>query len=535
MAVITPQTNIKLIKCPIALDSTNQLTFSSATAQYNYFNSLPKLEFDNCTYQRKDNYMAINEDADTLQEYNYCMYQNEQYGNKWFYAFITDITYQGNEVSYVTIKTDVYQTWLFECNFKPSFIEREHTNNDTIGANTIEEDLELGEYINCTTPYQSTTGTSSYVVAGVTEIVWLPSGTLNSHSLYNGVVGGLIYIILKDMTSFDLFINEYTNASKIDAIQCVFMIPTEFQPNPTWLTIPNSSGEYSYISDTTGAYILDMINVNVPSTIGNNYSPVNNKLLCYPYRYLLASNNVGTDVVYRYEDFEYFNQSPTGLCNFYVTGAITPSCSIKISPRDYKGITGTNFEEGFMMGKYPIGSWINDIYINWLTQNGINISSNLLINLGQIVGGSMLLGTGAGTIVGATGMITGLKAINDSVSEIRKAYLTPPQAEGNLNSGDVMFSLNKLAPTFYHMSIKNEYARVIDNFFSKFGYKTNRVKMPNLTGRRNWNYIKTIDANIVGNIPQKDLEEIKGLFNRGITLWHNPSTYLDYSQTNPII
>ena len=30
------------------------------------------------------------------------------------------------------------------------------------------------------------------------------------------------------------------------------------------------------------------------------------------------------------------------------------------------------------------------------------------------------------------------------------------------------------------------------------------------------------------------MNEIKTLFNTGITLWHNTSTYLDYSQSNNI-
>ena len=84
------------------------------------------------------------------------------------------------------------------------------------------------------------------------------------------------------------------------------------------------------------------------------------------------------------------------------------------------------------------------------------------------------------------------------------------------------------------MSIKSEYAVIIDEYFSMYGYKVNLVTIPNVTGRANWNYVKTIGANIQGDIPENDLNEIKELFNNGITLWHNPETYLDYSQSNPI-
>ena len=83
--VITPDSKVKLIKNPLKLDSNNEITFSSATAQYNYFNSLPKLEFDNLTYIRKDNILKIETDDNLTFEdllgYNFCMYQNTHFDN----------------------------------------------------------------------------------------------------------------------------------------------------------------------------------------------------------------------------------------------------------------------------------------------------------------------------------------------------------------------------------------------------------------------------------------------------------------------
>ena len=80
----------------------------------------------------------------------------------------------------------------------------------------------------------------------------------------------------------------------------------------------------------------------------------------------------------------------------------------------------------------------------------------------------------------------------------------------------------------------DEYARIIDDYMTQFGYKVNSLKVPNITGRPNWNYVKTQGCNITGDIPQSDVEEIKALFNRGITIWHNPNTFLDYSQNNQL-
>ena len=85
------------------------------------------------------------------------------------------------------------------------------------------------------------------------------------------------------------------------------------------------------------------------------------------------------------------------------------------------------------------------------------------------------------------------------------------------------------------MSIKAEYARIIDEYFSAYGYKTNRVKVPNVTGRTNWNFVKTIGCYIAGDIPQEDMAKIKEMFDAGVTFWHNPATFMDYSQSNSIV
>ena len=59
--------------------------------------------------------------------------------------------------------------------------------------------------------------------------------------------------------------------------------------------------------------------------------------------------------------------------------------------------------------------------------------------------------------------------------------------------------------------------------------------MPNITGRRYWNFVKTKQVNITGDIPQDDMNEIKSYFNTGITFWHDTTKYLDYSQNNAIV
>ena len=80
-------------------------------------------------------------------------------------------------------------------------------------------------------------------------------------------------------------------------------------------------------------------------------------------------------------------------------------------------------------------------------------------------------------------------------------------------------------------SIKNEYKKTINDYFHAFGYKSNQLKLPNLTTRPRFNYVQTNEANITGNINQNYLEKIRAIFNSGITLWHTNAVG-DYAGNN---
>lgn len=122
---LQPQTNLRLLKLPFTIDNKNQLTFSTLNDQTTYFLGLTHLEIDNISYQRKDSIIRYPAHIDSIIEYNYCMYQNENYGNKYFYAFITGMRYINDGMTEIQILTDTFQTWQFDINFKESFVERE--------------------------------------------------------------------------------------------------------------------------------------------------------------------------------------------------------------------------------------------------------------------------------------------------------------------------------------------------------------------------------------------------------------------------
>lgn len=81
-------------------------------------------------------------------------------------------------------------------------------------------------------------------------------------------------------------------------------------------------------------------------------------------------------------------------------------------------------------------------------------------------------------------------------------------------------------------SLDFRYKHRIYDYFVKYGYKVNKWEKINVNSRRYFNFIKTNTCNIVGDeIPHEYLEEIKDIFNRGVTIWHvdNGANVGDYS------
>ena len=551
--VIVPNSRIRLLKSPIELDERNQLTFSNVTAQTNYFMSLPYLEYDNCTYQRKEGVIRYETEPngityEDLLGYNYCMYQNTAYDNKWFYAFITDCKYINDGMTELKIETDVIETWKFEINYKKSFIEREHTNDDSFGANLIPEDLDFGELVNASAPVSTAVGLHYYICVMSTKDIGDGQGGISSKGcLINGIYNGLNYAFFEDQGNYnaDVVANKYINYfSTSDGLDMndvigVFMCPKNLLGNNKVTRHLWKSGDtdlyfYEPSSSTSAVQLEDYI-VDDNFAMAGGYTPRNNKLLCYPYRYLLATNNSGATVVYKYE---YFVQNITVLginnIHFKTYGDISQGCSMRCVPQNYKSVSNDNYIESIPYSKYPIGAWVGDSYTNWLTQNALNMKVEDVKGTLKMVAGGIQAYKG-NAVEGLTNAASGFADIAQVEIDKYNHEFMPSQANGNLSVGDVSFSLGLNNIYFYKMSITPYYSSILDDYFDMFGYKTHKVKYPNIEGRSNWNYVKTIGLNITGDIPQADMQKIKDIFDNGITFWHNPSTFLDYSQSNTII
>ena len=539
---ITPTGQIILLNVPIEIDNKNQLTFSSETNQYNYFLSrkVSSFEYSDCSYLRKDSILKVPAHIDNLYNVNYLMYRNRNFSSKWFYAFITKKEYVSDNCTALTIKTDCYQTWQFNINIKPSFVVREmlSTADDVVGANVLPENLQLGEYIcnknykllhNNDTPSQATNTDLSIVVAATLDTSG--SGFSDVGMQVDGIFQGVNYFCFHNtypsgISALNVFLRGYATQGKLDYIQSIFMVPSfvcqgaEDRDDHKYV---NSNLVYNkYVNQPD---YPDNKNMDFTLSDIDGYVPKNAKLKTYPYSYLLVSNCSGTDVPYRFEDFYTIsdNQKTIVTPSFRIQSCMTPSGSIRMSPLNYKG-QATNPIEGMNLGKFPVCSWSGDTYTNWLTQNGVNI--------GLGVAGS-LLSTGSSVATGnPIGVASGILGVANTLGEIHKESIAPLQSEGNINCGDVVTASGQNDFRFQVMTIKSQFAKIIDEYFSTYGYSTNRVKVPNTNNRSNWNYVETRNIDITGNAPQEDVQEIKNMFDNGVTLWHNPNTFGDYSQSN---
>ena len=96
----------------------------------------------------------------------------------------------------------------------------------------------------------------------------------------------------------------------------------------------------------------------------------------------------------------------------------------------------------------------------------------------------------------------------------------PPTIRNLGNNGLFSYGNGITGIYIYYKTIRPEYVRQLTAYFKMFGYKVNRLEIPNLKSRLSYNYIKTADANIIGNIPNNYLNALKGIFDKGITIWH---------------
>lgn len=512
-------------------------------------------EASNYSFIGRDNRIIVNFTWGQCTKANYIAFQNPIYNNKWFFAFIDNVVYKSDEATEIDFTIDAWSTWFNDWQKKPCYIVREHVNNDGIGQNTIPENLDVGlvEAINNVEETALGIDYGYYIVCASTWNIG-DNQTLASQQVgsvcYNGMIfAEKIYLfqavnrngLIQALVNLQLFLMQTSSDGHIADVKNVYIVPdycinaAELQQHVktvggydcTYYVLPNSVN-------------IPQSELNATFSNYNTYKPKNNKCYCYPYHYLFATNNNGANNIYKYENFD----DPKNP-KFAISCVIMPGCSGRLYPKYYKG-QGTNVDESLPLGKYPICEWSCDAYINWLTQNAINIPTQIMGiggNItGQVTNGNFNMGAGANSSIGETAGSTATNILNvagniaNIIGQFYSASLLP-SITGGQNTADVNFVNGLNTFVIYEMKCKDEYLKIIDDYFTRFGYKINRVLEPNIVGRRNWNYLEIAASETVGNgdVPTTYMNEINNACRRGVTIWHNHDNIGNYSLDNSIV
>lgn len=480
---------------------------------------------------------------------NYIAFQNPDYSNKWFFAWIDDVIYKGDKNTEITFTVDAWSTWFDKWQKKVCFINRQHVNDDTIGLHTIPENLDVGEVVQESITedlaYRNDYGywiavASNWKIkdgSDGTEVLESNKGTQNAGiTVYDNTVFGtqLFFFHITDLSSFKdlVLLLLRTNADgHIEDVQNIFILPnvaidqSKLQSHTAKvISDENTFSFYTMSYDMSPEKFNTEIN---KITSFSDYTPKNNKCFVYPYNYLFVSNNQGSNNIYKYEDFN------TEKCIFENQFSIAIGGSGRIVPKNYKGMA-TNDDEALALGKYPTCAWSSDAFTNWLTQNSVNMAVSLGLTAGAIAGTIATGGATAPALAGAVMSVAG--NIGNTIGQFYQASLLPNINGGQAN-GDVIWACNRNTFSFRQMRVKTEYLKIIDDYFTRFGYAVKSLTMPNITGRKYWNYVE-IGANEeigYGEVPSKFMDIINNACRKGVTIWHNHSDIGNFNLDNSII
>lgn len=533
---IAPNSKVRLIKnCPLDNGYEHTIFFHSPAGQEYYFQTqLTGYLFEHVSYQRVNRgTFRVQMNAEQLYNCNYMIFQNTAFGTKWFYAFVTKVEYINNVTTEITFEIDILQTWHFNYKIPACFVERIHASTDVAGDNLVPEALETGEYICAASDKDYTLEPLSLVIAATFK--YEDGSFVNvTGGVYSQLFTGLHYTVFP-MGYYPIddpdhpgeygpnvamdFLAGAAIAGKSDGIVSMFMMPSCF-------VTESGAGIYPAYHTKSMA--------KVQSGTIDGYTPKNNKLFTYPYNFLYVTNCQGTGSAYPYEFFS------TQTCDFDISGDMSPDPSVLLRPAHYKGVL-LNTDEKMVLTGYPQVPYNVDAFKAWLAMNASNLAVDALSNAGTIVASGI-----SGNLMGAVGGVLG---VGRTLANLYQHSIMPPQAKGGGGSITAC-ALRTQNFMFMRKTIKAEFAQIIDDFFSVFGYATHKVMVPSRKVRTEWTYLKTLNCKIepgyptdciaqqtppAPGLPADDARRIEQIYNTGITFWMNGDHVGDYSLTNSII
>lgn len=582
MAYIVPNTDVYLLKdIKITPTYTDTIYFADKATQLAYFSNANKrvATLTKHSYQRHGRgWLKVALSAGVVAQANYMMFKNTSYENKWFYAFITDWEYVNDNTTLISYMIDDIQTWFFDCSLGDCFVEREHTMNDAIGANRIPEPVGSDRVMMAERWACSDMENYSVIVQASQQnresefsTDYLHQGQFNGLSIWvndcnDGSDASTIAAVLENMVGDGSYSSDSTEQQQVVS---VIQFPSRFT---TEGGIENSR-PYSVVEGFAD-----------PRTNVNGYVPKNKKLLTAPFKQLLLTNGIGANATLDYDEFE--NSLGTKVTpSFRITGTFNGTGQIMCVPINYKGVEN-NYDYKIVISEFPQCGYTLDSYRAWLagggdikqkvqvvkgvsngvfglfslvnnvanaaqniwnkaydtvandkkankglTQSQIDANASAYANQQTTIGGALNQG---GAVGGVGGLLNGVVQTYTDYKTTEFDSHAQPNVPVGMTAGNVMVGARVLNFRCYDVDINRVDAKIIDEFFDKYGYQTNRLKVPNISGRKAWNYVKTRDCELLGNIPAMTKASIIDIFNNGITFWKNGDSISDYTQDNSL-
>lgn len=356
-------------------------------------------------------------------------------------------------------------------------------------------------------------------------------------NVYTGLTYKTFPMNYQGANALDSTIHDMTRDRASESIVGITILPSELVPSDT-----QGQGAVRTVSKNfiLLPYFFDPLTDPNAST---KHFPKNAKMFTAPYMCIqLDSGDETTE--YRLEKFSTSRKSDwetnwksqqllMGYVKFEAVAGISPTPDISIYPAEtYENYDGKRFP--FVITGFPQLPYVIDSYRAYIAEQGGETLHGINLFLSGISSmGSLLSATTPTGLVG--GAITSARNVS---SILTSEYVNTHR--GDTARGKVKDSISMIASRtkklyITQMCINYQDAVKIDDFFSTYGYAVNQLKVPEYNNRPCWNYVKTKECNVTGNMPDEAIKKIKEIFNRGITWWKSINTFMDYSQNNSAV
>ena len=500
----------------------NAMYFASTADKDNAFSSLASVALteDNVSYVYKDRPAFRSAlPVSTLYNVRYMRFKNTSFENKWFYAFVTSVDYVNNGLTEVSFELDDLMTWMGSFTLEPCLILREHTATDNAYEHLVEEDLPTGDYV-LAAKEEIATNSDPQLVLSVART----SSQTGAVGHYKGnLLAGAEY------KKYDISPSGETNLeTDIDALIAAYQKDAMISANVVFgVMCPQAASSalepLPVLNNYTGVYKPD------DHTIGN-YTPKNKKLFNYPYAMMSVFNSEGSEQEFRYEFFA------DHYAHFYLFGIAADAPEMAILPSRYKNSGITYVEDQMMvMKQWPQASIAVDQYKAWVAQmtsgGGWVSIAGKIAKTAAAIGGGFIAGGPIGAVA-AAGSAAGLAGEAMSLIEDKIKYDAMPDAVQGTANSSILMGINQKKFIIYHRRITEQYARVIDDYFTAYGYRVNIVKTPSMANRPKFTFLQTYKSSVAGALPASAARKIEQILDTGCRFWRNISEIGDLTLNN---